>query len=124
MQVLIWILVKILNLQIPIIAVNCQQHQPSSSCIRVLKNNRFQHSNVVQHDKVEHFTKCLAICNLKQQCGSVNYHGGLKKCIVSLGVTEDMKMDEDRMLDEDGWIYYEKDEQNIVSVIKTHLSLY
>ena len=107
-------LVKILNLQI--IAVNCQQRQPSSSYIRVLKNKRFQHSNVVQHDKVEHFTKCLAICNLKQQCGSLNYHGGLMKCIVNLGVTEDMKIDEDRMLDEDGWMYYEKSKQNMVSL--------
>ena len=63
---------------------------------------------------MEHLTKCLAICNLQQQCGSVNYHGGMKKCIVNLGVTEDMKIDEDRMLDEDGWMYYEKDKQNIV----------
>lgn len=114
---MIWMLVKILNLQTFTVSVNCQQHQSSSSYLRVLKNKRFQHLNATQHDKVVHFTKCLAICNLKQQCSSVNYHDGLKKCIVYHGVSEDMKMNGDLMFDEDGWMYYEKYKQNMVCLI-------
>jgi len=120
MEVIILICVLVKILQQLTGSVNCQQQQqqqqqqPSSTYVRVLKNKHFQHSCFTRYDEVVHFTKCLAICNLKQQCGSVNYHAGLRTCISYHDVTEEMKVNEENMLDADGWMYYEKEKQSMV----------
>ena len=112
----VFILIQLHSLTLSVICQQ-QQQQPSSSYTRVLRNKRFQHSDTSQYNGVGYFTKCLAFCNLKEKCDSVNYHSGLMKCLVHHNVAEDMKMDEDRMLEEDGWMYYEKDKENKVYVL-------
>ena len=112
---MIWVFVKVFQTHF---YVNCLRYQQqSSSFTRVLQNTRFQHSDTSHHNNVGYFTRCLAICNLKEKCDSVNYNARLMKCLVHRGVTESMRMDEHRMLEEDGWTYYEKNKQNMVCII-------
>jgi len=88
-----------------------------SSFLRVLKNKQFKHPNVIEHDEV-HITKCLAICNIEAgRCGSVNYNDASRTCVVHIDVDEDSRNDAERMIDGNGWTYYEKDkgiETNLV----------